>query len=99
MEEILEIIKAVNRLGEKVDKANNKIDVLVDALSSSSSRELTHQYVDEDTACGIIHRCPSVLLKLRKAGELAFLRIGKKVLYKTEDLKAYLEKNYNTKQH
>ena len=97
MEEIFEVIKAVNRLGEKVEKANTKIDLIVEALSSSPSRDLSDQYVNEDTACGIIHRCPSVLLKLRKSRELAFLRVGKKVLYKTEDLKAYLEKNYNTK--
>ena len=97
MEEIFEIVKAVNRLGEKVTDVSGKVDILLDAFAQSSSRELSNNYVDEGTACGIIHRCPSVLLRLRKAGELAFVRVGKKVLYKTEDLKAFLERNYSTK--
>ncbi len=97
MEEIFEIVKAVNRLGDKVTDVSGKVDILLDAFAQSPSHELSGNYVNEDTACAIMHRCPSVLLRLRKAGELPFLRVGKRVLYKTGDLKAYLEKNYSTK--
>jgi hypothetical protein len=66
MEEIFEIIKAVNKLSERVIENTGKVDELLAAFTQLHSRELEYQYVNEDTACAILHRCPNTLLKLRK---------------------------------
>jgi len=94
MEEIFEVIKAVNRLNDKVIEVSAKVDVLLASLTQYPSQDLTNQYVNEDTAAGILRRCPNTLLILRKKGELSYIKVGKKVLYKLSDLKAYLDKNY-----
>ena len=93
MEEIFEIIKAVNRLGEKVTDVFGKVDIVLETLLQSPSRELANQYVNEETASAILKRCPRTLQSFRRSGELSFTRVGKKVLYRTDDLKVFLERN------
>jgi hypothetical protein len=95
MSEIFEIIKAVNRLTDKVIENSGKIDSLLSAFSRQPSQDLNGQYVNEETACAILHRCPNTLLNLRKNGDLPYLKVGKKVLYKLSDLKSFLENNYS----
>lgn len=95
MEEIFEIVKAVNRLADKISELAMKVDMLIDAVSQSPSKELAASYVDEVTASGMIGRCPRTLRKFRKNGSLLFTRVGVKVLYKITDLKSFLEKNYS----
>ena len=92
--EVFDIIKAVNKLTDRVIENTGKVDALLASFSQLPSQDLTNQYVNEDTATGILRRCPNTLLKLRRKGELAYIKVGKKVLYKLSDLKAYLEKNY-----
>ena len=92
--EVFEIIKSVNRLADKVIEVSVKVDVLLASFTKAPSQDLTNQYVNEDTASGILRRCPNTLLNLRKKGELSFIKVGKKVLYKLSDLKAYLDNNY-----
>jgi hypothetical protein len=95
MDEIFEIIKAVNRLKDTVIEVSGKVDVLLASFAQSPTQDLTNQYVNEDTAAGILRRCPNTLLNLRRKGDLAFIKVGKKVLYKLSDLKAYLENHYS----
>jgi len=92
--EIFDIIKAINTLSEKVIQNTGKIDSLLAAWTQIPAKELNNQYVNEDTACAILHRCPNTLLKLRKKGELPYLKVGKQVLYKVCDIKGFLERNY-----
>jgi enoyl-[acyl-carrier-protein] reductase (NADH) len=94
MIELFEVIKAVNRLGDKITDVSGKVDTLIEAVSQSPSRELAASYVDELTASAIIKKCPRSLRDCRRKGELSFMRVGKKVLYKISDLKSFLEKNY-----
>jgi hypothetical protein len=92
--EVFDIIKVLNKLTDRVIENTGKVDSLLASFSHLPSQDLTNQYVNEDTAVGILRRCPNTLLKLRRKGELAYIKVGKKVLYKLSDLKAYLEKNY-----
>ena len=92
MEEIFEIVKAVNRLGDKIKDVSGKVDIVLDTLSQSPTRELANHYVNEETASAILKRCPRSLQRLRRSGELSFTRAGKKALYKIDDLKEFLEK-------
>ncbi len=92
--EIFDIIDAVNRLTDKVRENTGKIDSLLAAWTQIPARELNNQYVNEDNASAILQRCPNTLRKLRRQGDLPYLKVGKKVLYKLSDLKAFLEENY-----
>ncbi len=92
--ELFDIIKAVNRLADKIGENTGKIDLVLAALTQVPARELNNQYVNEDTACVILHRCPNTLRILRRQGDLPYLKVGKKVLYKLSDLKAFLEEKY-----
>ena len=92
--EIFDIIKAVNKLTDKVIENTGKLDSLLVAFTRLPARELNNRYVNEDTACAILHKSPNTLLNLRKQGELPYLKVGKNVLYKLSDLKAFLETNY-----
>ncbi len=92
--EIFDIIKAVNTLTDKVIENTGKINSLLAAWTQVPAKELNNQYVNEETACVILHRSANTLLNLRKSGDLPYLKVGKKVLYKVEDLKEYLEGKY-----
>jgi hypothetical protein len=93
-QEVFDIIKAVNKLADRVIENTGKVDALLASFTQLPSRELNNQYVNEDTASAILHRCPNTLLRLRRNGELPYLKVGKKVLYKLSDLKGFLEENY-----
>ena len=61
----------------------------------SVQKELIIYYTTEE-AMKILHVCRNTLLNYRKSGELPFIRLGKKILYRKEDidnLKLLLEKN------
>ncbi len=89
--EIFDIIRAVNRLSDKVTENSGKIDSLLAAWSRLPARELNNQYVNEETASAILHRSANTLLNLRKSGDLPYLKVGKKVLHKLPDLKSSLK--------
>jgi hypothetical protein len=92
--ELFDIIKAVNRLTDKMAENTGKLDSLLAAWSQIPSEELNKQFVNEETACAILHRCPNTIRKMRKLGDLPYLKVGKKVLYKLSDLRDFLENKY-----
>ena len=92
--ELFDVIKVLNKLADRVIENTAKVDALLASFSQFPVHDLTNQYVNEDTAVGILRRCPNTLLKLRRKGDLAYIKVGKKVLYKLSDLKSYLENNY-----
>jgi hypothetical protein len=89
MEEIFEIVKAVNRLVDKVLELSSKIDF----LSKSPSQQLSAKFVDEAAACKILHVRPRVLAQMRANKEIPYIKNHRKILYLASDLQEYLESN------
>jgi hypothetical protein len=94
MEEIFEIVKAVNRMKEKIAELATKIDLV---LKTTPLQDVNppDQYVEEETACRILHCCPRTLAKHRSEGSIPFIKNGKKILYLTSDLHQFLERIKN----
>ena len=89
MEEIFELIKAFNRLKDRIIEISGKIDLLL----KSHHEGLESKYVDEALACKILHVCPRVLAQMRANGSIPFIKHHRKILYLESNLHEYLEKN------
>ena len=89
MQEIYDIVTAVNRLKDKTKELSDKIDY----LSKSPSQQLTAKYLDNDAACKILHLSYRTLYNMRADGTLPYIKIRRRILYKASDLHAYLENN------
>ena len=63
MEELFQLIKAFNRLEEKVVALTSKIDF----LAKSPYQQLNQKYLEEDAACKILRISPRTLAKMRQA--------------------------------
>ena len=87
--EIFDIIKAVNRLKDKVIELSGKID----ALMKSPTQQLNSKFVDESAACKILHVCPRVLAQMRADKEIPYIKVRRRILFLASDLQEYLEKN------
>lgn len=102
MEEIFELIKAFNRLKEKIVELIGKIDLLLkttvgpqpegDAKYCRDAKYCvsTDGYVEEEGACRILHISPRTLAKLRAEGAIPYIKKGKKIQYTVIDLKDYM---------
>ena len=94
MEEIFELIKAFNRLKEKIFEMTTKIDLFLKSSSQQSSvPQKAEEYVEDEGACRILHICPRTLAKLRANGSVPYSKQGKNCLYLIADLHEYLERN------
>jgi hypothetical protein len=91
MEEIFELIKAFNRLKEKVMELSGKIDSLL--KPSPVYQQNPDEYVDEEQACKILHISPRTLARLCSEGALTFSKRRKRKIYKVTDLYQYLNRN------
>ena len=89
MQEIYDIVTAINRLKDKTKELSDKIDY----LSKSPSQQLTSKYLDIEAACKILHLSYRTLSKMRIEGSIPFIKIRRRILYKASDLHAYLENN------
>jgi len=97
MEEIFELIKAFNRLKEKIVELIYKIDLLLKSLgsceqSAPAKQYLPNDYVDEEGACSILHICPRSLAYLRAEGSIPYIKKGRRIQYLVGDLHAYLDR-------
>ena len=88
MEEIFELIKAFNRLKEKIIELIGKIDLLL----KSESSDANDGYIEEDAAAKFLHVSARTMARLRKKS-LPYVKVRRRVLYKTEDLKEYIDHN------
>ena len=70
MQEIFDIIIAVNRLKEQVKELIGRID----SLCKNPSMIAFDKYVDEATACKILKVGLYQIYKMRKNGEIEFIR-------------------------
>lgn len=101
MEEIFELIKAFNRLKEKIIELISKIDLLL--KSPAPGRDAMHcvstdGYVEEEGACRILHLSPRYLAKLRAEKSIPFIKKGRRIQYLVSDLQSYLEEIKTKKQ-
>ena len=86
MEEIFALIKAFNRLEERVAAINSKIDLLL----KSPFKNLV---LDTSAACKLLNVCPRTLFEMRKNGSIPCIKTNGKVQYAASDILAYLRKS------
>ena len=86
MNEIFDIITAVNRLKDQVEKLNGRIDYICKypALIASD------QTVSESIACKLLHVSRTEIIKMRKNNEISFIRHHRKILYPMNAINQYL---------
>jgi excisionase family DNA binding protein len=87
MNEIFDIITAVNRLADYVKHLSERID----NICKNPSLITFNKNVDEAAACKILKVSPDQIYKMRKNGEIEFIRYHRKILYPTESLHKYLD--------
>jgi hypothetical protein len=86
MEEIFDIITAVNHLADHVKHLSARID----NLCKNPSLIANDKYVNEKTAAKLLHISTAELRKIRSLGEIAFIRHHRKVLYHVDAINQYL---------
>ncbi len=87
MQEIFDIIKAVNNPADHV----KHLSAHIDNLCKNPSLIPLNKYVDEPSACKILKVSIDQIYKMRKNGELEFIRYHRKILYPTESIQKYLD--------
>jgi hypothetical protein len=88
MDEIYEIIKAFNRLEEKVNSLNAKIDLLLKSPFKNMS-------LDSNAVCKLLSISLRSLYKLRTSGAICYFRANRKILYPASEVLKYLRKTSN----
>ncbi len=90
---IFDLIKAVNKMKDKLVLLADKVDF----LAKSPSYQLSKKYLSEHEACRILRCSRQMLNQMRDNNEIPFYRIHRRILYQASDLHEYLEKHYITK--
>lgn len=88
MEEIFELIRAFNKLRDKVMEFSDKIDQVIKFALQPPPGD----YLEEHFACKFLHISKSTLIRLRNAKTIPYSKYKKKVLYKKSDLEEFLRK-------
>ncbi len=91
--EIFEIIKAFNRLEGKVNALKDNVKGLnakIDLLLKSPFKNVT---LNAEAASRLLGVHPNTLYKLRKEGQIPYLKIKRRVLYSAADLLKYIRQN------
>jgi hypothetical protein len=89
MEEIYEIIKAVNRIKSSVDALTSKIDDLCKYPSLIAYKK----NVDEQTAANLLGISVRELQRMRKRGEITYVMHHRRISYLVTDINQYLNSN------
>ena len=92
MEEIFALIKAFNRLEERVAALTSKVDILV----KSPFRKIT---LNEKAASKLMGISERTLATLRSEGKIPFVKLHRRTLYRTADLYKYLKDNSQQKEN
>ncbi len=88
MNEIFDIIIAVNRLKDQVKELNGKIDY----LCKYPSLIAYEKNVDQPTACKLLHVSPRTIFRMREEGKISFSRDKGRILYPISEINRYLAK-------
>jgi hypothetical protein len=89
LNEIFDIITAVNRLKERVDNLDSRIAFLCKYPSIVAFND----YVEEEAACRILHVSSSKIYQMRQKGEIPYFRKCRKILYPVASLVQFLADN------
>jgi len=89
MNEIFDIITAVNRLKDRVDD----LDARIALLCKYPSLVAFNDYVEEKAACMLLHVSQSKIYQMRQKGEIPYFRKHRKILYPVASLFQYLANN------
>ena len=92
MDEIYEIVRALNRLKDHVGELTRQVEF----LSKSPTVQLTRKWLETEAVCRILHVSDRTLLKMRNEGVLPFTRVRRRVLYRASDIQQYLENRVKT---
>jgi len=87
MQEIYEIVKALNRLKDHVGELTKQIEF----LSKSPSQQLTRKWLDTQAVCRILRVSDRTLMKMRNEGVLPFSKVRRRFMYRSSDIQEYLE--------
>lgn len=88
MEELFELVKAFNRLRDKITELLDRVDLLLKA-----PRLPEGDYLDEHSAGKFLNISRSTLLRLRSTNAIPFIKIKNKILYHKSDLDNYMKNN------
>jgi len=77
---------------ESVKEQLTQISSKLETLEKTKSED--KKWLDNDEACAYLHVSKRTLQTYRDDGVLPFSQSGGKILYKTADLDAHLEKHY-----
>ena len=87
MDEIYEIVRAVNRLNDRIGDLATQVEF----LSKSPSQQMTKKWVNSEEACAILHVSDRTLLKIRNEGIMPFIKVRRRILYQASDVQEYVE--------
>jgi len=87
IDEVFQIVAAVNRLKDTVTELCSKIDF----ISKSPALKASPKYLNEDAACELLRVSPRTLSKMRADGSIPFIKSHRKILFLASDLDKYLE--------
>jgi len=78
MEEIFELIKAFNRLKEKIIELIGKIDLVL--KTPPVYQQISEEYIEEEAACKILHVSSRTLARMRMKGSFPYIKERKRIL-------------------
>jgi len=87
--EIFDIIVAVNRVKDRLDRLESKVDFLAKPMSE----QLNRKYLDSDAAARILKISKRTLAKIRAENEIPFIKVRRRIIYSASDIEKYLEGN------
>jgi hypothetical protein len=87
MEELFEIIKAINRLKDRIQELCLKID----SMKLKSEPILDKDHIESEMACKFLHISPATLKRMRRNHQIPYSKNKRKILYKIDDLRNYLD--------
>jgi excisionase family DNA binding protein len=90
MNEIFDLIGAVNKMRDKIVDLCSKVE----NLSKSPAFRLNKKYLSEEEAFRLLRCSRQFLLQMRDNGEMPYYRIHRRIMYQASDLHEYLEKHY-----
>jgi excisionase family DNA binding protein len=82
-----EIVVALNRMKDRMTELSSNVEF----LSKSIAQQLTRQYLDTEEACSVLHISERTLYEIKREGELPFIPLRRKMLFRASDIQQYLE--------
>ena len=87
MDEMYHIVKSLNRIESSVYEVGAKLDFLCKFPSIIDFEK----YVDELSACKILHVSLSTMYRMRRKGKIAFVHDKRRILYAKEEIFKFME--------